>query len=576
MSKNARPDAYHRRLQSNLRRNAEACAALAEWGFQQEDQLVLGLGVREPYVRTDGRTVSGVLAYPLHAASGRGRFGCVNIRGVTSNAEHEIAWSAGDPTTVRVGNGSSTLIVAGGPVSVWRLGLAVARAGADVAVIASSQPGRMPEEWSARRFWAPWIRLIILNEAGASVREAVATAANRPLEVVDLSGTETMPVERQDEWLSDILNGVGRVQETKRAGNDIVEDGEGDFAADPIPLHGGFARGQLLYPFRVERRCRTSGRMAYSYETLVLRGDGAIMEAGVLPAPPGTPPHRRVHALNDGTRITTAPEQSRTASWSLEGIRAYSAARRDGRNPCQRDSGVILSDVGRFIASRVSLPRNEDAWIAVGFVALTHMFRVFDALPIMLVTGEKGSGKSELASAVADLSFNSTVMAQGSAAALVRLASDCGGLVVLDDVEGLDTAGGAFGELAQCLKVGYKAHTAKKPLTAPSGRVDVHDFFGPRLITTTRGVDAVLASRCISVGTTPGTSQRLAGEIDGNALRDELHALAMSRVGDVRDAYLRFRERGGSRVDEITAPLFAISEALDCAPIREALTSKQR
>jgi len=62
MSKNALPDADHRRLQSNLRRNAEACAALSEWGFQQEDQLALGLGVREPYVRTDGRTVSGVLA----------------------------------------------------------------------------------------------------------------------------------------------------------------------------------------------------------------------------------------------------------------------------------------------------------------------------------------------------------------------------------------------------------------------------------------------------------------------------------------------------------------------------------
>ena len=578
-ARRVRPDGYRRRMESSLRRDAAAMAALQSFGLDDAAIRDLGLGLREPYVRSDGRMVSSVVAYPLGSTGGRMRFGCVALDGATQNPEHPVAWSVGEPATVRRGAGAAVLMVAASPVAAWRLGLAAARVGADVTVVASSQPDRMPAEWRTQRFWSRWPRVLLLAEVSPVLREAVATAARRPLEVARASApapSGKATCDRDDEWLTDLLDGTGRVEGVDTVVAEGPGTAEGDFAAEPIALHGGFARGHLFYPFRVERRARTGlapDRLVHSYETLVLRGDGAILEAGVLPAPPGTPAHRRVHALSDGIRILRAPEPSRTASWSLGGIRSYAAARLDGRDPCPRGPSEIVSDVHAVITSRVSLPRASDAWLAAGFVMMSHVFRVFSALPILLIHGPKGSGKSELAGVIASLGFNGTVMGQGSAAALVRLATECGGLVVLDDVEGLAGSGGAFGDLGECLKVGYKASTSRKAFAGPTGRVEVADFFGPRVVTSTRGVDSVLGSRCLSVATAVDASPRAPSEVDLAALRDDLHALAMHRAAEVAEAYGPLAAAASTRAGEIAAPLLAAAEVLDCPEIASAVAA---
>ncbi|MGY4395398.1 hypothetical protein ACVWZA_000559 [Sphingomonas sp. UYAg733] len=580
-SARVRPDGYRRRMESNLRRDAAALEALRALGLEAAEVADLGLGLRDPYARTDGAVVSRVLCYPLADVGGRARFGCVNIDGITANPEDADAWSAGDAATVRRGSGDETLVVADTPIAVWRLGFAAARAGINLTVVASSKPGRMPAEWGARRFWGTWKRVLVSGEVSAVLRDAIATVARRPLEVARAAAPTARGSgarERDDDWLADLMDGGVRIAGGSTESEATVGGGTGDFAAEPVALHGGFSRGRMLYPFRVERRSRDGagrGRLVHSYETLVLRADGAILEADVLPAPAGTPAHRRVHALSDGTRILAAPEPSRTTSWSLQGVRAYAAARLDGVDPCRRAPADIMADVHAFIASRVALPRADDLWIASGFVAVSHMFRVFPAIPLLLVEGERGSGKSELAGAVAMLGFNATVMGQGSAAALVRLATDCGGLVVLDDVERLAGDGGAFGELAQCLKTGYKAVTARKAISSPSGRVQVHDFFGPRLITTTQGVDPVLYSRCIGIATAADPAPRRPCDAEPTALRDELHALAMSRAEEVAEAYARIEATISTRGEEIVAPLLAIAEAFGCGPLASALASRR-
>ena len=229
-----------------------------------------------------------------------------------------------------------------------------------------------------------------------------------------------------------------------------------------------------------------------SYQTMVLRSDGVVLEARTLPAPAGTPTWQRVHCLTDGTRISAQPAPSRNATWSFGAIQRFIADHAAGRDAASRSSDEVMSDVHAFLSGRVSLPEPTDLWVATTFVVLTHMFRAFPAIPLLLLEGPRASGKSELAAAIASLGFNAVTMGQGSAAALVRVTQECGGLVVLDDVEGLSAGGAGFGELSQCLKVGYRASTARKPVALGSGRVETFDFFGPRVLTCTRGIEPIL------------------------------------------------------------------------------------
>lgn len=585
----SRGDANLRRLVSNLRRDPEAMRALAELGIEDATVATFQLGQREPYARTDGRCVERVLAFPVAVSGGRRRFACVNLLDVTVNPEHPVCWSPGLPTTVEWLVGSTVLVVCGSPVEVWQLGQAAGRKGIDAAFVASTQAGVAPAEWSGAKFWSRWDRVVVTATVAPAVRRLVAGSARRPIDhapAVECSErAESPPSMRHDEWLLELLSGAVRLGSAATGGAGAEGSAAGDFDATTLALHGGYRDGRMYYPTLVERRRRqagtgSDGMLLHSYETVVVRGDGAVLEGEVLPAPAGTPAARRVHALTDGTRIDAAPAASRHGTWALRSIQAFVAARAEGVDPCARPTAAVLRDAHAFLASRVSLPDPDDLWLAAAFAVMTHVARVFDAVPLLVAAGPRGSGKSELALAVAALGFNAAVMGQGSAAALVRLARDGGGLVVLDDAEGLGADASGFGELAQTLKLGYKASTARKPVTLPSGRVVTLDFFGTRLITTTRGIEPVLGSRCVTVCTAPSAARRAACEVDPDAVRDELHVVAMSRGADVERRYREIVEgggenSGGGRDHEIWAPLVAVAEVLGPTPMLEAIRRRR-
>ena len=575
-------DANLRRLVSNLRRDPEAMDALAGMGIEEATVATFQLGLREPYVRADGRRVERVLTFPVAVSGGRRRFACVNLPGVTNDPEHMVCWSPGRPMAVEWPVGSAVLVVCGSPVEVWQLGQAAGRRGVDATFVASTQVGTAPDGWSAPRCWARWERVVLTASVAPAVRRLIAASARRPVDHAPgaecSEWSEVPAATRHDEWLLELLSGAVRLG-SAAVGTDDADAVAGDFDAATLALHGGYREGRMYYPALVERRRQDvgdGGTLLHSYETVVVRGDGAVLEGEVLPAPAGTPSARRVHALTDGTRIDAAPAASRHATWSLRSIQAFVAARSAGEDPCVRPTAAVLRDAHAFLASRVSLPRTDDLWLAAAFAAVTHLARVFVAVPLLVAAGPRGSGKSELALAVAALGFNAAVMGQGSAAALVRLARDGGGLVVLDDAEGLGPDASGFGELAQTLKLGYKASTARKPVTLPSGRVATLDFYGTRLITTIRGVEPTLGSRCVTVATAPAAGRRPTCEVDPDAVRDELHVVAMSRAAEVERRYREILEDQAGvgacgRDHEIWAPLLAVAEVLGPTAMLESV-----
>ena len=361
----------------------------------------------------------------------------------------------------------------------------------------------------------------------------------------------------------------------------------GMFEAAPIDVSSGFAENRLYYPFAVELRAVESdtGALVHNYRTMVVRSDGALLSADLLPAPRGTRPDKRVLSLSDGTRIRGLPPPSPSGSWSFTSIKAFATWRRGlGPRPF-RSPNHLLDAIESHLHHRVWLPNETFYTLISCFVMMTFAYQLFPALPILLALGPAASGKSELGEAVASLSANGVLAGQLRAAGMVRLLDESRGLLVLDDMD----ATGALsldgdGEIAMALKTGYKRATSRKPLADRGGRIRMVDYFGPKFVTRTRLPGAVLGSRMITVPTEPRLTANLnssTGLDDAEIadLRDELHCWGMANVAGLRRAFEEIGAGEGTRWDEIIRPLRAVASCSGsevALKLEEALRSSPR
>jgi hypothetical protein len=567
------------RLKSRLRRNDEAMRWLLSQGLRGATVDRLHLGLKEPYSPRDGSgTVEDPLCVPLldEAMRPQSRYAYLRVPDVTPGGPELSAWGPGQCATYRLGTGAAgaTAVVAAGLVDCWLAWQETRTAAAhDLVFLARSHSAGVPAEWRTPQFWDGFAAVVVLPGEGAlELLRLISGYSATPVRaltlppphaamvgivgsVVDLAGL----LASAPEWVPDV---VSRPEATPA-------EATGRFASQPVDITGAYVDGFSYYPFAVETRgleeVLSGGRLVQSYETLVLRSDGRLLEVRSLPAPRGTEARDRVVALSDGTRITAPPMTGQRSTWTFDGIERYIAWKRGSDRPF-RALPCILADVERFLRSRVRLPHECHHLLAACYVALSHVFQVFDAVPLLLVTGPSSSGKSELAEAMARLGFNASMAGQLRAAGMIRLIDETRGLLVLDDVDGTGQASiSGSGELAQTLKMAYKRSTARKPLADRTGRVRIADFYGPKVLTNVRGADQVLGSRLLVVRTSPD-APAVPGDgaewtetvLDG--LRDELHAWGLSEARGVSDAY---RSDGGSfrdRRQEIVAPLLAMAQ----------------
>lgn len=579
------------RLRRRLWSDTRALRAVRDLGLTDATIRRFRLGLREPYVsRATGDIIERALAFPVLSADWdrNGRWSYLNLDGVTSHPPHPVGWGAGGARTCwsRPATPMATLLVLPSVLDLWLVSQAVGEAFGSLLAIAPSHPGGIPSEWRDARFWRGW-RQVVLGLSGRADEEDLATAIGRTC-----GGEVLRCAPPAGETWADLVRMGGSPTEIRR----IVEGAvawapiqpiaaearaglTGDFAAEPVAIEGALVGGRMHYPVTMERRevderCGEGAGVVQRYVVRILRSDGVLLDIERLPAPRGTPAGGRVLALSDGTRIVSEPRPGGFASWRFSSIQSFITARACGREPGRRDLARLLADVEGHLRATVWLPVEEDYAVAALFVVATFVHRVFDAFPILLVNGPKGTGKSELGQAMACLSCNGLVAGRITPAGLVRLLAESRGTVVLDDLEAIGTGRGSD-DVVQILKTSYKAATARRVTPGRDGRVEVIDYFAPKVVTNIAGADAVLLSRMLAVrsGRIPAGAVLPPPVADVASLRDELHTWAMCEVGAVIAAYAPLRAAAGDRGAEIAAPLRAVA-AMIADPVLAARLEK--
>ena len=534
------------RLRRRLWNDRAALKAVRELGLADGTMRRFRLGMREPYLAGGSGTVTTrALTFPVPNADGTrtSKWSYLNVEGLTMHAPHPQGWGAGAPRTCYSGpvTAGSSLLVVPTPLDMWLLWQRVADSLPGLIVACPSHPAGVPVEWRRADYWRGWRRVVLGLGGGADhdeVVQMVLRTADREIARCQPPGGES--------WADLVRTGgsapeIGLLFEGAQpcvpravpaaAGPGLVT---GDFEAAPLAIEGAVRDGRMFYPVTVERRevergGRECGSVVQRYVTRVLRSDGVLLDVERLPAPRGTPSSGRVLALSDGTRILSAPKPGPFGTWRYGSIKAFIEARERGVRPVHRSVDRLAADVEAHLRSSVWLPHEADYALSTAFVLATFVHRVFDALPILLVNGAKGSGKSELGQAFASLCFNGLVAGRVTAAGLIRLMAESRGTVVLDDMESIGSASAAARDLIQILKTSYKAATARRLGSGRDGATETVDYFGPKVITNITGADAVLSSRMLAIR----TRQMAEGDslmdavVDVAALRDELHCWAM-------------------------------------------------
>ncbi len=599
---------FNARLKKLLRENKRAIQYLSGRCLTQKSAEYFILVLSAPYYSKKSKLEHAeALTYPLRGSDGRfyNKYGYYDIPGVTRNPVENGGWTSGEAHTYYASPmaGKKLVFICQSALDLWRHWQALdgTALGDEMLLISSTRETVFPEEWKEPKFWAKWETVYIgfdSDEAGEHLALLLAGVIGRD------ARRARVPARYRKDW-TDFWQGGAEVSEftallhdapvcsLKLEGESEALHGYGRFAYRPVNISGAFHNGHLYYTVQILNRTPDvipgaaggkAVRDVERLETVVVRSDRTVHSAVLTPAPKGTREQERVMRLTDGTLIDREPRANKYGTWSWPSIKTYL----DGKAQV-RPLVDILRDVSAHLRASVWLPNDEDYALLTLLVPVTYAQSIFDSVPLILLTGPAGSGKSEMGRAMARVCCNAYVCGQSSAASIARFIDESRGFVVLDDLEGIGGHRGQFGELVQALKLSYNKATAVKLWTdVKSMRTERLDFYGVKMINNTRGTGDILGSRMLKIRTArvpevlreefgnlfPTDSARL------DRLRDELHTWTFENVRLIESTYRARHPKTTDRSDEIFTPLHVLatiaSDTRLSAQLEVALTKQGR
>ena len=592
---------FNQRLRKRLSENKKALSYLHNRGITDATIAEFRMGLSYPYKDKEGIERQKALQFPLRRRDGRfaKKYGYYNVPGVSQNPLDDNGWMSGSPQCyfADVVQGQRCLFVCEGIKDVWRHWQALKEDGLDdeILIVSSTHGSGVPEPWKDPDFWNHWDVVYFGHDNDQSGDKT----AERLLEYVCREVRRVrVPQEHGKDW-TDFWQSGGTVAQFRQlletadrvmpriqeATGDPQQTGRMSLAA--VDVNNAFHNGFLYYPTEVLRREWVTDeageqRLAEWAETIVIRSDRtscSITEAYAPSALRSARGRRGLLKLTDGTILKQEPQSSAYHTWEWSSIQAY-LEKREKVRPLRE----IVEEINGVLRRSVWLPYEEDYSVLALMIPVTYVQRVFDAVPLFLMNGPPGSGKTQTAKLVAKMACNGNVVGQVSAASVARHIDGCRGFVVLDDLEAIGSKGQAeqFSELVQALKVSYNRDSAKKMWTdVKTMRVHELDFFGVKMINNTKGVDAILASRMIKIQTRPAPEafgerlKELAAQDEQRLreIRQELHTWAFVNVGAVHQRYIDQYHRHHERAEEIAAPLRVMADMIGNDQIRKDLES---
>lgn len=351
----------------------------------------------------------------------------------------------------------------------------------------------------------------------------------------------------------------------------------------PININNNFHKGFMYYPTQTIRQqaILIDGKYRINEwtENVVIRSDRSVLTIEESNMPNGVV-GGKILRLSDGTLIQRRPSSNGHNTWDWESIQEFL------RNQSSCNSlHSMLASIRSHLYSRVWLPDEEDYWLLALAVIVTYTQSIFDSVPLFLLTGPAGSGKSELSGAMAEISANSVMIGQTSAPTMMRLIDESGGLVVIDDLEavGVSSKGGQkenVSDIAQALKVSYKKSSATRLVTnTRTMQTEILNFYGVKIISNTRSVDAILGSRMLHINTKHMPEDRMAEFKnrekvlleDIKKLRNDLHVWTFENATNIRAKYVEMYSDKTNRDDEIAAPLRVLASLTESDEIMRHL-----
>ena len=260
---------------------------------------------------------------------------------------------------------------------------------------------------------------------------------------------------------------------------------------------------------------------------LVVRDDGELFSKIGM---------SRVRPISELGFLVQVPDAAGAAesTWSGGGVMRYSNGERpEPADVFQRISAVINNfvDFNKSIAGQAELTE-----LIACFVIATYCMPAFDKATYIWVTGDRGSGKTQLLATVSRLAFLGTLVLAGCTYPTIRDEAGSGATLCFDDAESIND------KTQELLLSGSRrGPTAmlKEPVTDKPWKTRRVQVFGPKCFCAIRLPDLVLASRSIVIPMVRSADQTRnnsdphdlsAWPVDRPRLIDDLWALGLANT----------------------------------------------